>query len=306
MACSDGGTLCDSCASKVPTLSTLCDWSSLSLPFILGTTRMQPLEKHLASRNRLERILIIDDDPVFLRLYRNLLVTHESSYELVECTDGYAALGRMLERTPRLVLLDLAMPRFDGGGFLKIVKSKPELGSLPIFVISSDAHEARRRIGELDHVRWFAKPIRLQTLRQVLAIELGNAVGELDDTRDGGARSAARDFDPDQLSNYVGRDRVVQLATAHQFCALAAERLAMLARLVDAADRQGIRALAHVLEGSAATLGAATLLTEARRLRAALDGGQGDESVRRHALAMSAALQRFTVALAQHFNLNDF
>lgn len=267
---------------------------------------MQPLEKNRIDRHRLERILIIDDDPVFLHIYRNLLTAHGTSYELVECTDGYAALARMLERTPRLVLLDLSMPRFDGSGFLSIVKSKPELASLPIFVISSDADEARARAGKLENVRWFSKPIRLNTLKHMLQTELSNLTSRPDDIPNAERGLDSCEFDPTHLETYIGGDRVAQVTIAHQFCALSAERLAMLERFIRAPDRVHLRSLAHVLEGSAATLGAQGLLAACRRLRDCLNDGRDDHCIRSESVALSAALRRFTVALAQHFNLSNF
>ena len=265
---------------------------------------MQPLEKNRSNRNRLDRILVIDDDPVFLHLYRNLLKSRHQSYEVIECTDGYAALARMLERTPRLVLLDLSMPRFDGTGFLAIVKSKPELGSLPIFVISSDADEAHTRIGNLENVRWLSKPFRLKTLQHMLDSELGKSQTDCDDTSGERTGNDSHDFDPTRLDTYIGRDRVAQIAVAHQFCALSAERLAVLERLTQAPDRLGLRTIAHVLEGSAATLGARHLLATCRQLRVSLDGD--DDRVRAEAIALAVALRQFTVALARHFNLSNF
>jgi CheY-like chemotaxis protein/HPt (histidine-containing phosphotransfer) domain-containing protein len=267
---------------------------------------MQPLEKNRSNRNQLERILVIDDDPLFLRLYRHLLTTHHQSYELVECTDGYVALARMLELTPRLVLLDLTMPRFDGLGFLQVVKSKPELGSLPIIVISSNADEAHARVGELENVRWCSKPIRIQTLKQMLDMELGSCEGTTEDIPRDRIDAHTDGFDPTQLDDYVGPDRSAQSTIAHQFCALSADRLAVLERLIIAPDRPSLRTLAHVLEGSAATLGASRLLAECRRLRASLDAGGNEDDIRQETIALISALRHFTVTLARHFELTDF
>ena len=198
---------------------------------------MQPLEKNRSNQNRLDRILVIEDDPIFLRLYRHLLSTHHCSYELVECTDGYAALGRMLERMPRLVLLDLTMPRFDGAGFLSIVKSKPELSGLPIIVISSDADEAHAHIGDLENVRWFSKPIQVKTLQHLLALELGRPLAEGDGSATARAKANSLEFDQTQIETYIGHNRLAQETVAHQFCILAAERLAMLERFTAVPDR---------------------------------------------------------------------
>ncbi len=267
---------------------------------------MQPLEKKRSNQNRLDRILVIEDDPIFLRLYRHLLSPHQHAYELVECTDGYAALGHMLELTPRLVLLDLTMPRFDGAGFLSIVKSKPELGNLPVIVISSDADEAHVRIGDLENVRWFSKPIQLKMLQHMLELELGKPVAKTAERTTARCKTDPPEFDPTDLETYVGHNRITQETIANQFCILAAERLATLELFVMTPDRQGLRTLAHVLEGSAATLGAPLLLAECKRLRHSLDAGRPHECIREEVIVLGNALRSFTVTLARHFDLTDF
>lgn len=267
---------------------------------------MQPLERKQRNQQVLDRILIIEDDPVFRRLYRHLLSARHRNYELVECSDGYTALGRMLERTPRLILLDLTMPRFDGAGFLAIVKSKPELSGLPIIVISSDAEETRARVGELENVRWFTKPMHLKTLEGLLEQELGKPGTTPTAPTHDPCAGDARIFDQTQLELCFGSNRPSQEAIAYQFCSLAAERLALLEAFTHQPDRAALRTLIHVLEGSASALGAPRLLAECKQLRIALDAHQDDEGISSQIIAVSRALQLFTVTLARHFELADF
>jgi len=58
------------------------------------------------------RILIVDDDDNQRLLYRELL--EEEGYDVVEAADGRAALARIGDTAPDVVVLDINMPGMDG------------------------------------------------------------------------------------------------------------------------------------------------------------------------------------------------
>ena len=62
------------------------------------------------------RILLVDDDPAWRKLYR---MAFEGQFELFEATDGYQALSVLGAVRPDVVILDLRMPRMDGMDFLQ-------------------------------------------------------------------------------------------------------------------------------------------------------------------------------------------
>ena len=62
------------------------------------------------------RILLVDDDPAWRKLYRMAL---ERQFELFEATDGYQALSVLGAVRPDVIVLDLRMPRMDGMDFLR-------------------------------------------------------------------------------------------------------------------------------------------------------------------------------------------
>jgi CheY-like chemotaxis protein len=66
-------------------------------------------------------ILVVEDDPyqaealtIFLR---------KSGYDVVAATNGRAALNRVIERRPDLMMLDLFMPEMDGIELLEVLSS---------------------------------------------------------------------------------------------------------------------------------------------------------------------------------------
>ena len=61
------------------------------------------------------RVLLVDDDPAWRKLYRMAL---ESQFDLFEATDGYQALSVLGAVRPDVIVLDLRMPRMDGMDFI--------------------------------------------------------------------------------------------------------------------------------------------------------------------------------------------
>ncbi len=85
------------------------------------------------------RIMIVDDEPVNVRLLERLLGS--SGYtRLRSTTDAREALGLFESFDPDIVLLDLLMPHLDGFVVMKqLVHLVPEGAYLPILVLTADA-----------------------------------------------------------------------------------------------------------------------------------------------------------------------
>jgi two-component system response regulator HydG len=115
------------------------------------------------------RILVVDDDPGVRTSLRQLLGAR--GYAVDEASDGAAALERIAEMPPDLVITDLSMPRMDGMQLLA------ELGAreieLPVIVVTAAAEVgaavAAMRAGAADYV---AKPVDLEEL----ALAVGRAI----------------------------------------------------------------------------------------------------------------------------------
>src|SRR6185295_1866782 len=76
-----------------------------------------PLLRRGAWREHLmPRVLLVDDDPAWRKLYRMAL---ESQFDLFEATDGYQALSVLGTVRPDVIVLDLRMPRMDGLDFIQ-------------------------------------------------------------------------------------------------------------------------------------------------------------------------------------------
>lgn len=80
-------------------------------------------------------ILAVDDEPANIALLSKLL--KHQGYDVVEASDGVAALEAVEEHKPDLVCLDVMMPRLDGIGVCQQLRSKPEHAGLPILLLTA-------------------------------------------------------------------------------------------------------------------------------------------------------------------------
>ncbi|MGB9586279.1 MAG: response regulator, partial [Anaerolineales bacterium] len=58
------------------------------------------------------RILVVDDEPRYLRLMEANLITE--GYDVIKATNGQEAVDKVVKEQPDLVLMDIMMPVLDG------------------------------------------------------------------------------------------------------------------------------------------------------------------------------------------------
>ena len=95
----------------------------------------------------MRRLLLVDDDPLVLRLYQEGLSQHGVAVETA--SDGMLAIQALRQSRPDLVVLDLMMPRFSGVDVLKFIRGPGNMADLPVVVLSNSyANDvARQAVG---------------------------------------------------------------------------------------------------------------------------------------------------------------
>ncbi len=112
------------------------------------------------------RLLVVEDDPLLLRLFKGVVATWNFPVDLVTATNGFEGLVRIGEMRPDVVVSDLIMPGMDGFEMLRALK-KPGSGfaSLKLLVVSAlSAEEIEERGGLPDGVSCFQKPVNFTKL----------------------------------------------------------------------------------------------------------------------------------------------
>lgn len=84
-------------------------------------------------------ILIVDDEPRYLRLMQANLVTE--GYSVLEATNGQEAVDIVAEKHPDLVFLDIMMPILDGFSACERIR---EFSNVPIIMVTARGNENDR------------------------------------------------------------------------------------------------------------------------------------------------------------------
>lgn len=85
----------------------------------------------------MKRIVIIEDHPVLIRIYRNKFTA--GGFQVEMATDGQSGLDLIYRIKPDLVVLDLAMPKLNGIQVLKSLRANPSFKALPVIIFSDSA-----------------------------------------------------------------------------------------------------------------------------------------------------------------------
>lgn len=109
------------------------------------------------------RILVADDDPAILQTITWVLKEH--GYEVVAAEGGAAMFAQLEQRTPDLLLLDVAMRELDAFQVLERIKADERWRDLPVLMLSTlppeEAAERTLGLGAADYIR---KPFRVREL----------------------------------------------------------------------------------------------------------------------------------------------
>jgi two-component system, response regulator len=97
-------------------------------------------------------ILIVEDNPQDLELAQRALRKAKLTNHIQVARDGQEALeflfcegpyvGRKMENGPKVILLDLKLPKVDGLEVLKRIKSDPRTNSIPVVVLTSSKEQS--------------------------------------------------------------------------------------------------------------------------------------------------------------------
>jgi CheY-like chemotaxis protein len=114
-----------------------------------------------------KQILIVDDEPVWLKVLGQLLQT--KGYTVKEAASGADALNTLKSYEPDLILLDVRMPDMNGFDLLDHIKKLPKLATKPVvFVSAMDDFHAKKVARELGAADYILKPIDETEVNNVL------------------------------------------------------------------------------------------------------------------------------------------
>ncbi len=124
-------------------------------------------------------VLVVDDDADFRDLARRVL--EREGYSVVEAENGRAALARLRDTVPGVILLDLMMPEMDGFDFVAAVRAEAAWRALPVVVITakdlspSDHERLNGYVASVLQKGALSRDVLLGEVRDLVATSAGRA-----------------------------------------------------------------------------------------------------------------------------------
>lgn len=119
-----------------------------------------------------KRILIVDDESGFTRLMK-LTLERTGNYTVREQNDGTKALETAREFRPDLVLLDIVMPKIDGGDVARQIQADRSLQATKIVFLTAIVSQKEATHGNMiGGFPFMAKPVSLDALQKFIELNL--------------------------------------------------------------------------------------------------------------------------------------
>lgn len=131
----------------------------------------------LNTTNKLQRVMLVDDNLIDLKIHTKILSHHYEGVSLITCASATQALlylkhhKDLPQELPELILLDIQMPDMDGFGFLDQFSKLPALviQHCSIVMLSStlDYGDIIRAEANRHVIRLLKKPLNPQDLKDI-------------------------------------------------------------------------------------------------------------------------------------------
>lgn len=103
-------------------------------------------EVEMSETGHKKKILLVDDDPDFVKATRKILET--GAYEVATAGTGEEALEKVREDPPNLIILDLMLPDRDGLSICDELKDNTKTSGIPVLVLTGVA-KSRSHVKEI-------------------------------------------------------------------------------------------------------------------------------------------------------------
>lgn len=117
------------------------------------------------------QILIIDDSPTELHVFRTMLERH--GFEVTTAQDAEEGISLAQRQCPHLILMDIIMPGMNGFQATRHLSRDPATRDIPVVIVSTKSNETDRvwglRQGAVDYL---TKPVKDSRLLKSIKIAL--------------------------------------------------------------------------------------------------------------------------------------
>lgn len=119
-----------------------------------------------------KRILIVEDNDLNLKLFRDLLGAH--GYDTIETKEGLEAITLTRAEHPDLILMDIQLPEISGLDVTRRIKADPSICDIPIIAVTAFAmKDDEEKILAAGCEAYLSKPISIMTFMETVRRFLG-------------------------------------------------------------------------------------------------------------------------------------
>ena len=232
--------------------------------------------RHLGGIFKRKRVLLVEDDEINLQMTREILESLGFDADTADC--GAAAVQMAGTGGYDAVLMDIRMPVMDGYEASRRIRKIDGLNDLPIIALSADAVEGvAQRAREAGMNGYLTKPLNPARLVEILkdfipAGEDGTHVGDAAETVP--ARPGLVDYKAG-IARMAGQEEEYK-KILRKFIQNHGDDAQELRSLMDGADHEAAKRLAHTVKGIAGNIGADSLKISAGVLEKAIATGDAD------------------------------
>ncbi len=118
-----------------------------------------------------KKVLVVDDEPGVRQLVSKIL---SREYTVVEAKDGEEAINAVKNQSPRIVIMDMMMPKMDGLTACYAIKKDPATRSIPVIMLTAIDQELNKKLSTtvMGANKYMTKPFNarelLASIRQLL------------------------------------------------------------------------------------------------------------------------------------------
>lgn len=103
------------------------------------------------------KVMVVDDSRTIRHTAETLL--QQAGCEVITAVDGFDALARLADHQPRVVFIDVVMPRLDGYQACQLIKQNARFSGTSVIMLSSrDGLFDRARARAVGADRFLTKP----------------------------------------------------------------------------------------------------------------------------------------------------
>lgn len=194
----------------------------------------------------LKKVLIIDDDPLILRLCSIILTHQQIPHETIQDPEAALQYDKLDEISH--VFLDIRMPRINGAAVCTRFREKR---AASIYIIALTAHALPNEQADLLTLGFdtvLLKPFRENDFLGIIGL-----------TSSAEEPVASKDFDFSVLEKMTFDDKALQASVMHQFAEETGEDIRQLERALESKDSSAIREVIHKLTGRVGQMGGIAL-----------------------------------------------